>query len=361
MHDAYGQAGISFAECSEHQSGQRFPDSPDPRLIRHVAFCETAGREDWSSLEWDTFPPSPAGKENELSQGFQGTASPADCARFARCLSSLDSLENNRHKTGTVPEYYQRPVGRGKFCGRCSLRGVDPKTGRTIHRRLNCGSWSCSYCGPRRARTARAAIRSVAEDLNLKYFLTLTLDPKKLEHPKFAVPHLRLCFNKFREYLKRKYGVPPSYVCVLEFTKAGVPHLHILFDRYIDQKWISNTWDSLGGGRIVFIKQVTVQKVSRYLSKYLTKELLLSAPKGTRRITCARSIKLFPKFNSGIEWELLRSSIYHMLSECRMRGFKLQPNLYEFISLEFDEEAYLKSFQVHNVWTDKPKEGHENG
>jgi hypothetical protein len=94
----------------------------------------------------------------------------------------------------------------------------------------------------------------------------------------------------------------------LEFTQKGVPHLHILFDRYIPQKWISSTWDQLGGGRIVFIKQVTVANVSRYLSKYLTKELLLSAPKGTRRITTARSIKLFPKFNSGITWELIRES-----------------------------------------------------
>jgi hypothetical protein len=174
--------------------------------------------------------------------------------------------------------------------------------------------------------------------VNLKYFLTLTLDPKKLEHRKFAVPHLRFTINKFREYLRRKFRVMPSYVSVLEFTQAGVPHLHILFDRYIEQKWISAVWDSLGGGRIVFIKQVTVRNVARYLSKYLTKELILSAPKGSRRITTSRSIKLFPKFDSGIAWELLNSSIWHMLAECRMRDFSAQPNLYEFISIELDEE-----------------------
>ena len=37
-----------------------------------------------------------------------------------------------------------------------------------------------------------------------------------------------------------------------------------------------------------------------------------------------------------------------------MRDYKLQPNLHELISLEFDEEAYLKAFQQHNVWADKP-------
>jgi hypothetical protein len=67
------------------------------------------------------------------------------------------------------------------------------------------------------------------------------------------------------------------------------------------------------GGRIVFIKRVTVRNVARYLSKYLTKELLLSAPKGTRRITTARAIKLFPKFQSDIAWALIKSSIYQAL------------------------------------------------
>ena len=211
----------TFAACDEQTrvgSGSWTVPTHDLDGTLHAA--DTAGG-DWSSLECDTFP-SPAGMDNELSWGFGGEA-PDECARFARCLSSLDSLENNRHKTGTVPEYYRRPQGRGKFCGRCSVRGVDPKTGRMNYRRINCGSWSCSYCGPRRARTARAAIRSVAEALNLKYFLTLTLDPKKIEHPKFAVFHLRRCFNKFREYLRREYGVPPAYVCVLEFTKRACP------------------------------------------------------------------------------------------------------------------------------------------
>jgi hypothetical protein len=148
-----------------------------------------------------------------------------------------------------------------------SIRGIDPKTGRQVFRRVNCESWSCSYCGPRKARRARASICTVAAELGLKYFLTLTLDPSKLiadygmdgdAARNCAVPHMRLCFNKFREYLRRRFGVAPAYTCVLEFTQRGIPHLHILLDRYVDQKWISRTWDSLGGGRIAFIKQVTI-------------------------------------------------------------------------------------------------------
>ncbi len=106
---------------------------------------------------------------------------------------------------------------------------------------------------------------------------------------------MRQIWNKFREYLRREYGRAPSFIAVLEFTKAGLPHLHVLLDRWIDQGWISRTWDRLGGGRICFIKQVKVVHVARYLSKYLSKELLL-APKGSRRLTSSRSIKLFPKW-----------------------------------------------------------------
>jgi hypothetical protein len=338
--------GTQIAGCGDHQSGQRFPDSSDPRLIRHIASCDMAGG--------DSISPS-AGKDQKLSWGFGGEA--PDDRGLSACISSLDPLKNNQH-TGKVPDYYRRPVGRGKFCGRCCCRGVDPKTGRKVYRRINCGSWSCSYCGPRRAITARRAIRDVAERLDLRFFLTLTLDPKKLEHPKFAVQHLRDCFNKFREYLKRKFGEAPSYICVLEFTEKGVPHLHILFDRYIQQQWISEVWDSLGGGRIVFIKRVTIRKVTRYLSKYLTKELLLSAPKGTRRITTARSIKLFPKFKSGIVWELLRTSIWQELRDAKMRDWSRQRVLGQEIALDYDEETILKAFWMIDAWRDKPqKEG----
>jgi hypothetical protein len=266
-------------------------------------------------------------------------------------FSSLDLITNNRNNR-ELRDFEKRPVGRGKYCGRMSVTGFDPKTGRKRFRRINCGSWTCSYCGPRKARTARARIRAVAEGLGLRYFLTLTLDPSKLtelENEKQAVAYLRETFNKFRIYLKRLYGSAPSYLCVLEFTQKGIPHLHILFDRYISQSWISSTWDRLGGGRIVFIKQVTVNKIANYLSKYLTKELLLSAPKGTRRITTARSIKLFPKFDSGMAWELVKESIWSLLTAERMKNFHLQKNMLEFISLGFDEEKYLNQFELVNL------------
>ena len=114
-----------FAERGAIQSGQRFLDSSDPRLIRHVATRETAGR---------GITPLPAGKDEKLSREFEGGAL---IGREAPVPSLLDSITNNRH---TTPDYYTRPIGRGKHCGRYSIKGVDPKTGRRVHRRVNCGS-----------------------------------------------------------------------------------------------------------------------------------------------------------------------------------------------------------------------------
>jgi hypothetical protein len=320
-----------FAGGGEHQSGQRFLDGSDPRLRRHAASCETAGGDSSSP---------PAGKDQKPSREFGGGA---PIGRAAPVPSSLDSITNNRHNS--KPDYYNRPLGRGKHCGRRSIRGRDPKTHRVIIRRVNCGSWSCSYCGPRKAKLAKCQIRQTAKCLGLFNFLTLTLDESKFGNKHNPVRHIRLVFNRFREYLRRKYGVPPIYICVLEFTHRGVPHLHVLIDRYIPQKWISNTWDRLGGGRIVFVKRVTIRNVSHYLSKYLTKELLLSAPKRTRRITTARSIKLFPKFNSEIVWEFLRDSIWHLLESHRAASFGSQLDLFQSVIMHFDEERFLKAFE----------------
>jgi hypothetical protein len=50
-----------------------------------------------------------------------------------------------------------------------------------------------------------------------------------------------------------------------------LPHYHILTDRYIEQQWISRTWNQLGGGKIVWIRRARIRKIAHYLAKYLTK------------------------------------------------------------------------------------------
>jgi hypothetical protein len=174
--------------------------------------------------------------------------------------------------------------------------------------RVMCKSYGCAFCGPRKAVRLRKAIAAKALELSLTRFLTLTLDPARIPPDADPVKYIRgEVWAKFRTYLKREYGKVVVYIAVLEFTKAGVPHLHVLVDRYIPQAWISRAWDALGGGRIVYIERVhDMHRMARYLAKYLTKDVILSAPGNVRRWTTSRGIKLFEKQpSSSGKWEFL--------------------------------------------------------
>jgi hypothetical protein len=199
---------------------------------------------------------------------------------------------------------------------------------------VNCKCWSCSYCGPRRAKRYKYAIRATAEALKLCRFLTLTLDPSKIEGD--PVPYLNATFAKLRVYWKREYGVALTYIRILEFQKNGNPHFHILIDRYMPQAWLQASWQAVGGGRMVDIRYVDIHRISHYLSKYLTKELLLSAPLGCRRVTTSRGIKLLEKTPSEIVWEFLRIPIWVLFEFC----------IGSVSSVSFDEEGELEAFSV---------------
>ena len=203
-------------------------------------------------------------------------------------------------------------IGRCKCCGARTLRGftLDGKSEKLI--RLNCKTWACAYCGPRKAWRYKQAIRVIAERHSLTRFLTLTLDPSKIEGD--PVRYLRRVFNKFRVSLLRKFKCTVTYIAILEFHKSGIPHLHVLIDRFVRQQWISESWSALGGGGIVDIRHVDVHRISHYLAKYLTKELLMSAPLRSRRVTTLRSIHLLEKTASDTTWVMDERSIFHLFS-----------------------------------------------
>ena len=249
--------------------------------------------------------------------------SPTGCA--AALPPFLDPIEINRNTSG-----------RGKHCGRFTVLGHDGKTSQTKFFRINCKCWNCSYCAPRKAKRYRKAIRSIAEQRGLSRFVTLTLDPSKIEGD--PVRYLNDAFAKLRTYLRRYYGIAPTYIRVLEFQKNGNPHFHLLIDRYISWPWLQEAWQAVGGGLFVNVKFVDVHRISRYLSKYLTKELLLSAPLRSRRVTTSRSIHLFEKQSSETKWEFLRVPILVLYDRHKQR----------LLAVELDEDSALASFSINS-------------
>ena len=250
--------------------------------------------------------------------------------------SYLDKTQINSNSSSSdktyASVYTAVPVGRGRHCGRCTVT-VDLPDGSRRYIRVDCRCWGCAYCGPKKASRYRRAIRELAEKNKLNRFLTLTLDPKA-PGDQDPVAYINASFAKWRIYLKRKFGVSITYIRILEFQKSGNPHFHILVDRFIPQAWIQSTWQAIGGGRFVDIRYVDIHRIARYLSKYLTKELLLSAPKRSRRITVSRGIRLIEKKKSELVCRFYRTKIIDLF-------LQLMPDLDD---VWVDEEGVLREF-----------------
>lgn len=360
-------AVFHFEGCDTHQSGQRLLGSSDPRLKRHVASCETAG---------GGIDPLPAGKDEKLPGEFEGGALIGRAAPvpYLACRSTEQSKQTGQQTSRSqqtsneangwrdlpAPPFELLPNGRKRLCGAWTLhgrgsahgspgrprKGAIARTNRYV--RLRCKCWGCSLCGPRKAARYRQQILRAVGRWKLTRFLTLTLDVRKLASESDAatfLTHLEIhrslgtachcgtcaklqalsityineCWSKLRTYLRREFGIAPTYIAVREFQKStGMAHMHIVVDCYIDQAWVKESWQSVGGGQHVHIQRIDVHRAAAYLSKYLAKDMLLNAPPGMRRVTTSRSITLFCKTKSDYSWQIVRTTIdrlYLLLDE----------------------------------------------
>lgn len=114
--------------------------------------------------------------------------------------------------------------------------------------------------------------------VDFQTMITLTVDPKRfglLHHEYYFV---KKGWAKLHRWLRKKYGVF-FYVCILEITKKGRPHLHILTTLpFIDVNDLREKWTKYGGGqqmRVDFLHR-NFDSVA-YVLKYVTKSLVNTA------------------------------------------------------------------------------------
>jgi hypothetical protein len=134
------------------------------------------------------------------------------------------------------------------------------------------------------------------------------LDPKKL-NGEDSTKYLKRTWAKLRSLLHRKYGKALPYISVLEYQKNGTAHLHILLNRRIEIDWLKEKWQAVGGGWNVWIEVVRIRRVVNYVSKYFSKDFIRSAPKGSRRVTSSRDIRLLEKPTKDAVWSLIKVAI----------------------------------------------------
>jgi len=184
--------------------------------------------------------------------------------------------------------------------------------GKVGYKCLECGSYRCNDCRPGKLKRVRARLAELAEQHKLRRFATLTLDPSRIPDSQRSDRYIRECWRKMRVVLSRKYGMTLPFIAVLEFQSSGIAHLHVLFGVYIPQAWLSEAWQSIGGGRIVDIRQVDVERVAGYLAAYLSgqkvEHTLSLLPLRSRIFTTSRSITLWGKKQS-TGWLLCRKRL----------------------------------------------------
>lgn len=159
---------------------------------------------------------------------------------------------------------------------------------------LRCKQWSCPYCARVNAQVLYVKVKRgiagcVADELRDGFrdeyyvkFLTLTLPGREWRdaHSKLdAAAIIKHSFKKLMYQLRRKLG-HIEYFWVMEFQRDGFAHLHVvLIGSAIAPKSvkadIEKIWREQQG--LGFIKFNAVEgglnRVSSYLSKYITKEL----------------------------------------------------------------------------------------
>jgi hypothetical protein len=259
--------------------------------------------------------------------------------RQGAASSYLDQLQINRDNP-------PKRLRRKRYCGNSTVSGKREETpaGEVIVGRVHCKTWACEFCGPKRARRYKRAIREQAEKLKLTRLLTLTLDPKKVQGDPWRF--INEVFADLRVYWKRKFGEAPRYIRVLEFQKNGNPHFHLLIDRFMPYEWIKDRWLAAGGGFMVDVRAVDLHRVSHYLNKYLTKQMLLSAPLWSRRVTASRGIVLLGKGKGN--WQFERDvSIY-------ARWRRALQYCWFITSARQDEEGELEEFSYVTNWSKGP-------
>jgi len=136
---------------------------------------------------------------------------------------------------------------------------------------LTCRSWKCENCYPMR----RAQLMGQAVSGEPNRFLTLTINPQVGESPSERLRILSHAWRVIMLRLRRMHNdASIDYLAVVEQTKLGEPHLHILLrSPFIPQPLLSSWMDELARSPIVDIRVVkNPRKAAAYVAKYVTKQ-----------------------------------------------------------------------------------------
>lgn len=154
------------------------------------------------------------------------------------------------------------------YCGEATL--VNPAIGSGRAVTLFCKCWACQHCVAGCRRRLRGLFLAGEPDM----FITLTWDTKLPGNPAQAARVMVRGWRKLRRRIARHLGIePPPFYLVIEQTRKGYPHVHILLRMpFLWRGWLKRNWREITGSYIVDIRRLHSQRhAASYLSKYLAK------------------------------------------------------------------------------------------
>jgi hypothetical protein len=157
-----------------------------------------------------------------------------------------------------------------------------------------CGSWRCEVCAKRRRRQVMRRLSMGLEGGQHPRFLTLTSPAG--DTPEASLRLMSRRFEKLRRLVRRVgYRGEFEFGGVVELTKRGIAHFHVLFrGPYLTQATWSRIAVEAGFGEVVWIERATSDRLAGYVTKalpgYVTKALRepKAFPRHFRRVRFSR-------------------------------------------------------------------------
>lgn len=173
--------------------------------------------------------------------------------------------------TKTAKPSTDRPPVLSHYSDRCrrgSIILVDPKTCEAKTIPIFCKSWICPHCSKLKQRRLEQRIRSAHPNK----FITLTVEqtPGLTRHD--AETTIREHWSKFIAAV-RKFKPEFEYLKVIEWTKKGWPHVHVVArSDYLPQSLLATLWRKHVLPGFVDIRKIhDGSAMPREITKYVTK------------------------------------------------------------------------------------------
>jgi len=159
---------------------------------------------------------------------------------------------------------------------------------------VRCKRWGCSHCGQRKMSSFGHRVANAQPNR----FVTLTVWTEAYETPRIAYDKTRRAIGQLSRKLRKEFG-EFEYFRVLEVTKKGWPHYHLIVrSPYIPQQTISDYWARLARSKIVDVRKIRrPSDIYRYVVKYLGKQKYI--PWTNRRVAWSRNFWKDDPFTSG--------------------------------------------------------------